>query len=217
MVAPAMIRHLHGLGATLLILASAGLAWYGQPDPAEKWEFLAEELGPRLSNREVQIEPAELVDLMHDDYIDLHLIDLRNERDWNLFHLWSAERIAPEQLAGLQRRFANLGENAVIVLVGNDDAVATRAWKILMATASRPNAYILAGGINRWLDEFAPGNAAIAPADSAQADETLRHSFDWALGSRHPAALPDPHQVKSGEFSMKVKLQKKVVKKGGCG
>ncbi|MGB5562277.1 MAG: rhodanese-like domain-containing protein [Sedimenticolaceae bacterium] len=212
-----MNRHLHVLGATLLILASAGLAWRGQPDPDEKWTFLAAELGPRLSNREVQIDPAELMDLMHDDYIDLRLIDLRNERDWNLFHLWGAERIAPEQLPGLHRRFANLGENAVIVLVGNDEAVATRAWQVLMATASRPNAYILAGGINRWLDEFAPGHAAAAPADNAPADETLRHSFEWAMGSRHPAALPDPHHAQAREFSMKVKLQKKVVKKGGCG
>ena len=86
-------KHLHGLGAAVLLLASAGLAWYGQPTPAQKWRFMSGELEPRLIERQVQIEPAELVELMHNNYVDLRLIDVRNERDWNLFHLWGAERI----------------------------------------------------------------------------------------------------------------------------
>jgi rhodanese-related sulfurtransferase len=198
-------------------MAAAGLAWYGQPDPAEKWHFLAAELGPRLSNREVQIDPAELMDVMHDDYIDLVLIDLRNERDWNLFHLWGAEHVALEDLFEHRQRFADLPENGVIVFMSNDEAIATEAWKQVMVTASRPNAYILAGGINRWLDEFLNGDHTLAHAEGVPADETLRHSFKWALGSRHPASLPDPHHVQAREFSMKIKLQKKVAKKGGCG
>jgi rhodanese-related sulfurtransferase len=212
-----MNRHLHAVGATLMVIAAAGLAWYGQPGPAEKWGFLAAELGPRLSKREVQIDPAELMDLMHDDYIDLTLIDLRSERDWNLFHLWGAERLAIAELSQHRQRFMDLPENGVIVFMGNDEAIATEAWKQVMATASRPNAYILAGGINRWLDEFTSHDEKEKSVGAAQADETLRHAFKWALGSRHPASMPDPHHVQAREFSMKVKLQKKVVKKGGCG
>lgn len=211
------IEHLHGAGAILLLLASVGLAWVGQPGPAEKWDYLASELGPRLTERHVQIEPAELLELMYDDYIDLRIVDVREERDWNLFHLWGAQRITAEELPRHHKSFAQLPYNAVIVLVSNDESKATEAWKLLMATASRPNAYILAGGVNRWLSEYAGDPGGAADGALARPDETLRHPVTWALGSRHPAALPDPHQLATRPFTKRVKLQKRVVKKGGCG
>lgn len=217
MVTPVGINHLHGLGATMLILASAGLAWHGQPTPGEKWEFLAPELELRLTERQVQIDPAELAELMRNNYIDLQLIDVREERDWNLFHLWGAQRIPVRDLPAQGERFAALPANGVIVLMSNDEATATEAWKLMMATASKPNAYILAGGINRWLAEFAPGHHGRAVVAGGTADETLRYPLKWALGSRHPAALPDTHHVKTFSTDKKVKLQKRIVMKGGCG
>lgn len=207
----------HVSGAVLLLLVASGLAWYGQPSPGEKWAFLESELGPRLTDRQVQIEPAELVELIRNDYIDLQLIDVRQERDWNLFHLWGAERVPTEELPVHRQRFAELPSNGVIVFISNDEATATAAWKLVMATASRPNAYILAGGINRWLDEFSPDKDGYVRIVEEEPDETLRHPIKWALGSRHPASLPDPHLTESVEFVKKVKLQKRLVRKGGCG
>jgi len=208
---------LHVAGATLLLLAAATLAWYGQPTPAEKWEFLAPELEPRLTQRQVQIEPAELAQLMHNDYIDLAIIDVRSERDWNLFHLWGAERIPREALFSHRKRFANLPPNGVLVFVSNDEIAATEAWKLVMASAIQPNAYILSGGINRWLDEFLSRPSAQRERNDDEADETLRHPLKWALGSRHSASLPDAHHAGTPELVEKVRLQKRVVKKGGCG
>ena len=208
---------LHMLGAALLLSAAAGLALVGQPDPERKWRYLAAELAPRLEQREVQIEPAELLSLMHDDRIHLRLVDVRGERDWNLFHLWSAERIELEALAQYRKEFAALPGNGVIVFVSNDEMLAGEAWKRVMAVASRPNAYILAGGINRWLDEFAPRAALPVKTPAGEPDGSLRYPMQWALGSRHPAALPDVHDDQKQEFQKRVKLQKRVVKTGGCG
>jgi len=214
-----MLRHLHGIGASILLLASAGLAWYGQPSSMEKWGFMAAELEPRLINREVQIEPAELLDLMHNDYIDLRLVDVRDEQDWNLFHLWSAQRVPPAQLDAHRNAFAKLPDNGVIVLISNDEKLATEAWKQVMAAANKPNAYILAGGINGWLMEFAPkkkgGESTVV--DIGQPDGTLRYPLEWALGSRHPASLPGSHDGEKHVYTKRVKLKKRVVKKGGCG
>ena len=210
-------EHLHVPGAVMLLLAAAGLAWYGQPSPGEKWAFMKSELEPRLTERRVQIEPAELAELMRNDYIDLQIIDVRNERDWNLFHLRSAERIPTEELFAHRQRFFELPANGVMVIVSNDEADATEAWKQVMVTASQPNSYILAGGINRWLVEFAPGHHGRKLPTEDAADETLRYPVKKALGSRHPAAFPDTHHVKTLEFESKVKLQKRVVMKGGCG
>lgn len=210
-------KALHVPGALLLLLAAMGLAWHGQPGPMDKWQFLAPELEPRLTERRVQIEPAELAELLRNDYIDLQLIDVRNERDWNLFHLWGAERIPLEKLFVLRKRFADLPPNGVLVFVSNDEHDATEAWKLVMATATQPNAYILAGGINRWLVEFAPGHHRRPHAGEEAADETLRYPVKKALGSRHPSALPDQHHLKELDFERKVTLQKRVVMKGGCG
>lgn len=210
-------RALHITGAGLLVLAALGLAWMGQPDPAKKWQFLSAQLQPRLDTREVMIEPAELLGLMHNDYIDLRLIDVRHERDWNLFHLWGAQRIEPHELAAHREHLAALPENGVIVFTSNDEQTAIDAWQLLMATAQQPNAYILAGGINRWLNVFGKDNTHGHEAAPPGEREALRHPLTWALGSRHPAALPDPHDFEFHDIQEKVKLQKRVVKKGGCG
>jgi rhodanese-related sulfurtransferase len=155
---------------------------------------------------------------MHNDYLDLHIIDVRDERDWNLFHLWGAQRIPTDELAGHRKTFSQLPENGVIVLVGNDEAAATEAWKRLMATASRPNAYILAGGINGWLADFGgPGRERRGHSETEVADDTLRSPPTLAIGSRHPAALPDPRLLEQRHFTERVRLQKRIVKKGGCG
>ena len=210
-------RRAHAAGAAALFAAAVGLAWIGQPDPFEKWQFLAAELQPRLDRREVQIEPAELNELMHNNYLDLHILDVRAERDWNLFHLWGAQRIELPELPDHARSFLRLPENGVIVLVSNDEIRATEAWRLLMSVAQKPNAYILAGGINRWLSEYSAGGSSHANDAPEALDGTLRHRFQWALGSRHPAALPDPHNAARHEFTKKVKLQRRIVRKGGCG
>ena len=92
------------LGATLLLLASAGLALHGRPDLDQKWEFLAPRLEPRLVHREVYIDPAELLHLMNDDYIHLVIYDVRPEPDWNEFHLVDSERVALEDLRSQRDR-----------------------------------------------------------------------------------------------------------------
>ena len=223
---PAMsVRIPNVLGALALLAAAGGLALYGQPDVEQKWAFLAPEYQPKLDQRQVQLDPAELLGLMQDDYIKLLIVDVRPESDWNMFHLKDAERIAVENLPDHRKRFAELPFNAVVVLVSNDEMLATRAWQHLMAIA-QPNAYILEGGLNKWLNVYGhPDDQKAADdrtqgqgtADLDKADGTLRHPFRLALGSRHPAASPDPHDFPERPYDTKVKLLKKIVKKGGCG
>jgi len=205
--------------ALFLLLLSASLIFYKQPDLDKKWTFLAAEYGTQLEQRNVYIDPAELLQLMNDDYIELVLYDLRNESDWNQFHLVDAERVPLEQLAEQRDRIKSLPENAVIVLVSNDEILSTRAWKRLMALA-KPNAYILEGGINHWLNVYGVAeeeiNAHGATSLEIQ-DGTLRHPFKMALGERHAASRPDEHHAPRREFTPKVKLVKKVVLSGGCG
>ena len=206
-------------GAAGLLFASGALALYGQPDLDQKWAFMAPEFEPRLLERQVQIDPAELLHLMNDDYVELIIYDLRDEVDWNLFHLVDSERVPLDALAEQRDRLRALPGNAVVVLVGNDEVVATRGWKRLMALA-RPNAYILEGGLNHWLNVYGvPEDEAGGHGDAslAKPDGTMRHPFKLALGDRHAAARPDEHKVPHREYTPKVKLQQKIAKSGGCG
>ncbi len=206
-------------GAAVLLLAAAGLAWHGQPGVEQKWEFLAPRYEPRLIEREVYIDPAELLHLMNDDYIDLLIFDVRDESDWNQFHLADAERIPLDQLPSQRDRLRALPENAVVVVVSNDEMLATEAWKRLMVIA-RPNVYILEGGLNQWLNIYGVPAEEVAghgQTGLAQPNGRLRHRFKMALGARHAAARPDEHLAPQRDYTPKVQLFKKIARAGGCG
>lgn len=212
------ILNLQVLGAGMLLLSAAGLAMHGQPDLEAKWAFLAPEYESRLTHREVFIDPAELLHLMNDDHIELIIYDVRGERDWNIFHLVDAERVPLEALPTQRKRLRTLSELGVVVIVSNDEMLATETWKRLMALA-KPNAYILEGGLNHWLNIYGvldeeTGNHATTSL--SWPDGTLRHPFKMALGARHAAARPDEHIAPQREYSTQVKLLKTVARAGGC-
>jgi rhodanese-related sulfurtransferase len=208
------------VGAFILLSAAVGLALHGQPTPSEKWQYLAPKFEAKLSDREVYIDPAELLHLMNDDYIDLVVFDVRSESDWNQFRLVDSERVPLEALAQHKDRMKALPSNGVLVFVSNDEMLATEAWKRAMALA-RPNAYILSGGLNFWLDIYGVSQDEVGGHGKAAATEepdgTLRHPFKLALGDRHGASRPDEHHAPDREYEPKVELKVKVKRSGGCG
>jgi len=212
-------RNMRVAGALILLLASAALALYGQPSLEQKWSFMVERFEPRLAERQVHIDPGELLALMNNDYIDLIIYDVRAETDWNWFHLLDSERVDLDKLAAQRDRLLALPENAVVVVVSNDEIAATEAWKRLMALA-RPNAYILEGGLNHWLNIY--GVAGEESGDHGETslatpDGTLRHPFKLALGERHASTRPDERHAPQRDYTPKVKLLKKIARAGGCG
>ncbi len=168
-----------------------------------------------LAERQVQIHPGELLATMSNRSLNLKMIDVRNEAEYNLFHVEDATLVPLEDIP--QQVDALLAEpaNTVIVLMGNDEERATEAWKTLTAE-SVPNVYILEGGINHWLDTFAAQDSQLQRISANRAD-TLRYAFPAALGSRYPAATPDPEEYEL-EYTPKIKLDvKRGPGGGGCG
>lgn len=87
--------------------AAAGLALLGivliiigQPTVADRWEMVAGERQVQLDEGAVQIHPAELLDKLHDRKLKVQMIDVRNEADYNLFHILDKEELTPEQAIG---------------------------------------------------------------------------------------------------------------------
>lgn len=207
--------------ATLVGLALAVLA-IGQPSAADRWAHVAGEKQKLLDGRAIHVQPGELVELAQNDQIDLKLLDVRDERDFNLFHLIDAQRVSLDEIrAGLvSLRLLSAPPQTVTVLISNDEARAVEAWKLLVA-GGVTNVYVLEGGINHWLDTFhqgacAPGCTAADGTVSAGPD-TLRHVFEYARGASHPGADPDALVAHNLAFTPKVVLQTRRTRGGGCG
>jgi len=203
------------IGAALLVVGAVAVLLIGQPTTLDRWLKIAPEKEALLIDRSVQIEPGELLHVMHDHELKLVMLDVRDEADYNLFHLADARRATVDELSVLSSELHLEPPETVFVLMSNDEIEATKAWKVMLAE-SVPNVYILEGGINGWLDIFAKDDIGIRPLEGA-GEGGLRYEFASALGAAYQIADPDFHEYEL-EFTPKIKMElKRAPSGGGCG
>jgi hypothetical protein len=205
------------VGAGLLLAGALAVIVIGQPTLEQKWARLESTKEPLLAERQVQIHPGELLSTMTNRRLNLVMLDVRSETDYNLFHIRGAQHLSADQLAdSIPDLLLEPAKNTVFVVISNDEASATLAWKTLVA-GSVPNVYILEGGVNNWIKTFGADDVAIQPTPNPLKAESLQYSFGAALGDRYLAADPDPEEWKL-DFTPKIKLQLNRDKSGGgCG
>ena len=217
-----------GVALAAYLLLAMALPALGQPTVADRLRRMAPELDRELADRAPLVEPLEVLGLMHNHVqgqlgrFGLLLLDVRDEPDFNLFHLVDAQAASLADLegdVGLSLAGAPW-QTAIKVVMSNDEARAIQAWKVLRAQGVR-DVYVLAGGINGWLDVFRLGRE-----EDASAHEVFRHPFVEALGDRYPASrppLPVFQQMKAeaatrGVIPWKVApVVKAAAPSGGCG
>ena len=199
----------------LVALAVVGLV-IGQPSNADRWELIEAEQLAMLDERTVQIEPAELLSVIEDNQIKTVLLDVREEKHFNQFHIHGAKRLPPEEIVETSRELMFEPANTVFVTMSNDESGATEAWKMLKAE-SLPNVYILEGGVNNWIRTYADEPFVGERLLRNRENDQPAYRFDAALGARHPAA--EPHsEADEIEFEPKIKLElKRAPTSGGCG
>lgn len=201
-------------GAGVLALAALGVLLVGQPDVEDLWQRMAATEEVRLAERQVQIHPAELRQLTFDPWVNLAVIDVRDEANFNVFHLRDSVRMDLADLPGAMKDLQAMPANTVYILVSNGETLSTAAWKTLTALGLS-NVYLLEGGINNWIAVYGEGNYALLA--SSGGDEKLRYAFPAALGANAPAAVPSQHDDGT-LFTPKVQLQSAGAKGGGgCG
>jgi rhodanese-related sulfurtransferase len=207
----------YGLGAALLAVAVATIV-IGTPTTDQKWEKIAAVKQPLLDNREVQISPAELYTTMYDNKLVTVMIDVRSEADYNLYHINGAVNVPQPQVESVvPKLLAQYSPHTVYVVMSNDEAAATEAWKKLVAN-SVTNVYILEGGLNNWIAFFGKVDPEIQPVSNPVGVDQLRYTFPAVLGARYKSCYPDPQQNAELEFTPKIKLELKRDKSGGgCG
>lgn len=226
-------------GAGLLVLLAATSLFIGQPDARDRYRWIAPTAERQVSGREVFVDPAEVVDLSRDLTVAVRIFEIRTESDYNLFHLEGSRRISPSLVStpGFLRELQAAAENTVFFLASNDEKAATEAWRVLRAQGVL-NLYVIDGGINGWLERYPVGSCIarrLALTGNA-APDTFAYEFQLAVGDRNPSAHPARERREfvpdcggatelaasrwggpPSDYLKKVKLQRKVVAKGGCG
>jgi rhodanese-related sulfurtransferase len=226
-------------GAGALLAASVVLVVRGDPTPAQRWAWMPADAKRAVEERAVFVDPAEVVALRNDLNVQAAIVDLRDEHDFNLFHVGGARRVDPAALFAPEEvdRLLDQPPSTVTFLVANGEETALAAWKGLRALGV-PNLYVVEGGVNRWLERYAVPECVAERAAAAHADG-LAWRFAYATGDSAPAAWPELAESRafqlpceppvSGEeghgharwpayvFAKRVKLQTKAAVKGGCG
>ena len=223
-------------GAGALFLLALAVVFIGTPSLEEKYskltftrtEAIPQESGDpvvkaltysadqMLGKRLVQITPAEMFKTIHDQSVNLMMLDVRPESDFNIYHVKGAINMPLDKLPGvIPDLLTEPPANSVFVLMSNDETAATEVWKQLVAS-SVPNVYILEGGVNNWIAFF--GEKEGFEAASALSEDQLGYIFPAALGSRYESCDPDPIEYEELEFEAKIKLELNRDKSGGgCG
>lgn len=222
-----------------LVAAAAVLALRGDPTAEERWRWQPASVHQRLADRSVVASPAELVARRRETALRVDVIDLRPEREFNLFHVGGARRVALAALdaPGEVRRMLEEPPSTITFLVANGEAEALEGWRRL-ASRGVQNVYVLEGGIQRWLELY-PVPACVAAPDPAAVDGALAWRFAYATGELLPSARPEVARSRAFRFpcgthgsgreradeylwprhpyTERVKPQVRSVVKGGCG
>jgi rhodanese-related sulfurtransferase len=214
-------------GAVALFALAVGIVLIGSPSIEERYNKLefSRELDKKnvtlnadamLEQRLVQITPAELFKTVYNQNVNLIMLDVRPESDYNLYHLNGALNVPLDKLPGIiPDLLTEPPANSVFVLMSNGETAATEAWKQLVAS-SIPNVYILEGGINNWIAFF--GENEDFQSASLVAEDQLGYIFPAALGSSYESCDPNPTRYEELEFEARIKLELKRDKSGGgCG
>lgn len=214
-------------GAGLLLALTLGVVLIGQPGFEKRYSqvtitrdvdgkpvvFNAEDA---LDQRLIQASPAEVFKTIYNQKVNLIMLDVRPESDYNLYHINGALNVPLDKLPLIiPYLLTEPPANSVFVLMSNDESAATEAWKQLVAS-SVPNAYILEGGINNWIAFF--GENEGFQSVSSPSNDQLKYIFSAALGSSYESCAPNPIVYEELEFEAKIKLELKRDKSGGgCG
>jgi rhodanese-related sulfurtransferase len=241
------VRRVPGTGtlafAGALVAASLVLVGHGQPTPEAKFALLGPEVRRSVEERGIFVDPAEVVALRKDIGVKVVILDLRDETEFNLFHIGESRRVSLSELESPARLKTLLDQppSTVTFLIGNGEAAAFTAWKHLIAQGV-PNLYVIDGGMNRWLERY-PVDACVAErVGASDGRDGQAWRFLYATGSTQPAAWPElpssrsfrspcaapeaeahagaNHAARSWPayaYTKRVKLKSKAAVKGGCG
>ncbi len=196
-------------GVAILLLAASATIFLGQPTPLERWKTVKPDVNKVFQENGHAIHPGELVEIWFDTRIKLNLLDIRNESDYNKFHLQDVKHLDSELMTETELvAMRYLDANVVHILISENGLEAEALWKKMKAYDIN-NVYILKGGMENWAKVFQ--HLMQTPVEPIS-------GWNGYLGSIHPLSVPDAHWIENLDYPKKVKLEFGAkVAQGGCG
>lgn len=213
--------------ATLLFMGMWALA-LGQPSIEKKWEWIAIAENKKIETREIFVDVREFHNAMHDPLLYNVVLDVRNEKDYNMFHLQSALYVTQDDLTNKKfaKKLNSMPPNTVKMLVSNHETVALKAYKQLRAQGVI-NLYILDGGMNAWWRKFPVAKKNLFAVSQKDGLENPIYIFNKAYGDSLPQSFPKWHYFeqeglekglyKKPSYDKKIKIETKKTVTGACG
>ena len=189
----------------------------GQPDYNKRYNWISSVENKKIENREIFAHPGEIQVFMFDPTVILKIIDVRDEKDFNLFNLKTSTLITENDLYNSKyiNNLTSLPKNGIVLIVSNGEKRAVEFYKKLKGLGV-VNLYVLEGGINNWLDNFAA--EGILGKDETKSEDELKYVFKTSLGNNYHSSQANPEHFKiQSTFTKKIKLEAKTLKAGGCG
>jgi rhodanese-related sulfurtransferase len=215
-------------GAVVLVVAALAVFFIGSPSLEEKYnkvkftrteneQQVTYKADDMLAKRLVYITPAEAFKAKYNQAMNPVYLDVRSEADYNLYHVEDAVNVPLDRIGEvIPVLLTEPPANTVFIVMGNGEATATKAWKLLVGSGVT-NSYILEGGVNNWIAFFGKDDKTIQPTLNV-GDDQLGYIFPAALGDRYESCSPSPIEYEALEFEAKIILQLKRDKSGGgCG
>jgi len=129
-----------------LILAFSPL----DKEPVATIQF--EKLAESISNRSDHITAEQLGQLIIDKDPDFQIIDIRDQSEYDKFHIQSAINI-PLQTLFTNENLEFIDPEKLVILYSNGGTHAAQAW-VLLQQMGYTNTTVLLGGLNYWVDVY---------------------------------------------------------------
>jgi hypothetical protein len=204
------------IGTGVLVFIVLLTIFKGQPTAEEKWDWIKDKEMVKITNRDIFVDPRELNDAINDPMVYTTILDVRNERDYNIFHLENSLRVEDKQIVDSKfvKSLIDVPDNTVIFLVANNEEKVVEYYKLLKGQGIL-NLYILDHGINNWLSIFTSSPNEVK---NKLGRNYLAQKFDKSVGDSTTLSNPISSSDKKLKikYKKKIKIKKKKILSGGC-
>ena len=165
------------LGFGVLILL--GLIIALSPDkPSVSERISSKDLMEQLQQGAIFVQADELAHWIIDKDPGIQLVDIRSNEDYKKYHIPGNIHLPFERINDASA-LEILDDDKMIILASNGNTRAGQAW-ILLKQMGFQEVYILAGGLNHWVNVF---NNPQPPEGAYSDDETFIYEFRKAAGA----------------------------------
>jgi rhodanese-related sulfurtransferase len=177
--------------------------------PVTETDF--EILAKSINNRSDHITAEQLGQLIIDKDPGFQIIDIREQSEYEKFHIQSAINIPLETLF-VTESLEYIDPEKLVVLYSNGGTHAAQAW-VLLQQMGYSNTTVLLGGLNYWVDVYSNPT----PPEGVYADsEIFNYQFQVSAGNYLMGKLQPSSQIQEKPEPVKIKIPKRKKKSKGA-